>query len=247
MGGEGGIAGAAGAGVGLGLGSTIGIGIGARVGDEVVVGGRVGGSGVGDTIAGFIEGDGAGFTEGSGAGFIEGSGAAGVDGVVGIAGGFAGAGAGYGMNFSLSLESRAFGVIIGCCGRGDGIAGETGGEALFVGFPAIGVGASGAGVDPVPVLGGVGTIGDGVTRFGLACESDGFFGGSMAAVGTIIGDTRGFADGCFFVSGNVGGVVFVSFFGVAGVALCLFPADPPAYFPHSPALSTSGNAGFGST
>jgi hypothetical protein len=98
-------------------------------------------------------------------------------------------------------------------------------------------------------VGDVGTVGDVGVGIGLVCESDGFFGGSMPPMATIDGDSRGFADGFFFVSGDgdsMGDMVFVSFFGAAGAALCLFPPTPPEYLPHSPAPSTGGKAGFGS-
>lgn len=250
MGGEGGAAGVAGAGGIVGFGFTIGTGIGATGGGDVVVDGSVGGAGVEGAIAGLMVGPGVGFIEGGGAGFAKGGGPFGVEDVFGIPGGFAGAGAGVGESFSLSLESRMFGDIVGCCGIDDGVAGGTDGEALFVGLPrAMGAGTIELGVGPVPRPGDVGAAGDVGAGIGLALESDGFIGGSRPPMGTIVGDGRGFAGGCFFDSrdgDSVGDMVFVSSFGVDGAGL-LFPADPPEYLPHSPAPSTCGKVGFGST
>lgn len=143
-----------------------------------------------------------------------------------------------------------FGDIVGGCGMGDGVTGGTDGEALFVGLPrAMGAGVAGAGVAPVPGPGAAGAAGDVGAGASLADESPRFSGGSMPPMGTIVGDCRGFADGVFFVSGDddsVGDMVFVSFFGAAGAALCLFPADSLEYLPHSPSPSTFGKVGFGS-
>jgi hypothetical protein len=147
---------------------------------------------------------------------------------------------------SLSLESRPFGEIVGCCGTGDGVAGGTDGEALFVGLPR----AIGAGVDPVPGPGDAGGVGAVDAGTGLVCESDGLSGGSIPPIGTIVGDARGFAEGCFFVSGDgdkLGDTVLASFFGAPGAVLCLFPPDSLGYKFHSSPPFIGGKVGFGST